>query len=143
MLGLIKYLKKNTRSKVIFEDFKNPNLDDLSLRLRRAIRKVAQQNKLKVDKSVKNIIAAQDFFLSTIFVMQPIDKDVLYKVVNKIPGFSFNKKDITVLSSLSILIKKGDIILENGKYKLTNKGLESFNKRLSVLNIKAGLKVLR
>lgn len=122
ILGPVRYLKKNTKSIVIFHNLRKPKIVELGRHIRSAVRKISKG--IKVDTSVTNPIVAQNFLLATIFVMDPVQKEVLNNMVEAV-GVRSHKKVITIVaSSLNILMHRKEVILKDMKYRLTKEGLE-------------------
>ena len=121
-LGPVRYLHMNTESIVIFHDLKNPAVEELGTHIRQAVRRISK--KVQVDTSVANPIAAQHFLLVATYVMQPVQREALNSMIHAAQAQP--PEDITaiVTSSLNILLRQQEVILQDGKYGLTKQGLE-------------------
>lgn len=135
-LGPVRFLKK-TKSVVLYSDFKSKDLIDkmvLGMEIRSAVRKVSQG--VVIDRKVNNPIAAQHFLLSTIYISEPIDKDVLLgmleSIIKEVSGDENNLKMGSVIfsSALNILLYHKDILLKEGKYSLTFSGYKKMKELL-------------
>lgn len=127
--GLIKYIRGETDSKVIYHDFNEIDLSNLTTSIRKDIRDISKKTTL--NKTVTNIINAQYFLLAAIYLTEPVKKSHLKLMVNyvtsKIKEKDLNiKDDVILLSAISILNLSKDIELKGQKYCLTQNGLARF-----------------
>lgn len=123
ILGPVRYLNKNTKSIVIFHNLREPQIVELGGQIRGAVRKISAG--VQVDTSVANPIAAQHFLLVAIYLMDSVPREILDDVMQAV-GVHHSKKFITIIvtSSLNILLSQREVILQDGKYRLTREGLE-------------------
>lgn len=128
MLGPVRYLRNKTKSIVIFHDFINPKIDKLGEQIRNAVRKISKG--VNIDYSVKNPIAAQHFLLAAIYVTEPVKMDILTSMINSIIKRRTSKNIIIAKSSLNILLRSSEVILQDGEYMLTRVG---FNRLMQTL----------
>ncbi len=122
ILGPVRYLIKKNKSVVIFHNLGNPQIEILGRQIREAVRKISKD--VKVDISVANPVFAQYFLLSVIYVMEPVQKEILNSIVQAVGGLTPDSVITIVTSSLNILLRKEEVILRDGKYLLTREGLE-------------------
>ena len=123
ILGPVRYLDKNTKSIVIFHNLREPQIVKLGARIRMAVREISED--VQVDTSVANPIAAQHFLLVAIYLMEPVPRGILDDMIQTV-GVHHSKKFITIIvtSSLNILMRQREVILQEGKYRLTREGIE-------------------
>lgn len=126
ILGPVRYLKKDTESSVIFYNLRNPDIRKLGEQIRHDVRETSKR--VQVDTSVMNPIAAQYFFLAAVYVMEPIQRKVLNNMIQAVQVQPLKKKEVVtiVISSLNILLRNEEVILQGGKYRLTKEGLKRF-----------------
>jgi len=123
MLGPVRYLNKKTKSIVIFHNLRNPLLEELGTQIREAVRRISRG--VQIETSVANPIAAQHFILSAIYLMEPVGREILNEMVQAVRRKTPSKATtIIVTSSLNILLRQREVILRDGKYRLTHEGLE-------------------
>ena len=130
MVGPVRYLKNNTESRIIYHNLRKPNIDRLGMQIRSAVRSISKN--VEIDKSVANPIAAQNFLLATIFVLEPIRKELLWEMVKAVQSDSLENVITIVTSALNILLREKDVILQEGKYRLTENGLEKIQKTVKL-----------
>lgn len=121
-LGPIRYLKKKTKSIVIDHNLRNPQIQELSQQIWHSIRKVSES--VKVDNSVANPIVAQHFLLVAIYIMEPAETEALNNLIQVLQKQPLENIITIVSCSLNILIRNNEVVLEDGKYRLTKRGLE-------------------
>ncbi len=121
LLGPIRHLEENTDSIIIYYDFTGNNTSELGTKIKQAVRKMSSN--VSIDMSVSNIIAAQYYMLSAIYVMQPVKKDIITKMVSSLGVDSFDEAVAIGTSSINILLRRKEIIFENAKYNLSPKGI--------------------
>jgi len=135
--GPIKLMKKRKEGEIIFLDFqKIRNMDfeyDIITELFGelwnlffSISRVASYTEKKVD--VSNIIQAENFILPCIYLLEPTPKKYLNMLIKFGSDCSNNKARLAVLSALAILSKKDLVYHTSEGYKLTNHGIEHFQK---------------
>lgn len=122
ILGPVRYLKKNTKSIVIFHNLRKPQIVELGEQIRGAVRKISAG--VQVDTSVANPIAAQHFLLVAIYLMDSVPREILDDVMQAVGVHHSENITIIVTSSLNILLRQREVILQDGKYRLTREGLE-------------------
>jgi hypothetical protein len=122
ILGPVRYLKKNTKSIVIFHNLRKPQIVELGAQIRGAVRKISAG--VQVDTSVANPIAAQHFLLVAIYLMDSVPREILDDVIQAVGVHHSENITIIVTSSLNILLRQREVILQDGKYRLTREGLE-------------------
>ena len=122
ILGPVRYIKKNTKSIVIFHNLRKPKIVELGEQIRRAVRKISAD--VQVDTSVANPIAAQHFLLVAIYLMDSVPREILDDVMQAVGVHHSENITIIVTSSLNILLRQREVILQDGKYRLTQEGLE-------------------
>jgi hypothetical protein len=118
-LGPIKYLKTNTKSKVIYLDInKDINTNILNI-ITENIRTVSKNIPKKI--SILNPILAYKYYLSLIFVFDPINKDDLLKIIK----ISKNDEDSIIIAAETIinsLIAEKKIINNSNILSITSQG---------------------
>jgi hypothetical protein len=122
ILGPVRYLNKNTKSIVIFHNLRKPQIVELGEQIRGAVRKISAD--VQVDTSVANPIAAQHFLLVAIYLMDSVPREILDDVMQAVGVNHSENITIIVTSSLNILLRQREVILQDGKYRLTREGLE-------------------
>lgn len=121
--GPIRFLEtKNNPNPILWFDYKNGNMFDLSIKLRILINKVASKNPVK--KSLQNLIVVEDFLLLLIYILGPLlEKDLISYIHNLKPSKTI-KTETICLSGLGTLFNQKQVILENNNYSLTRSGFK-------------------
>lgn len=122
-LGPIRYLQSQTKSKVIYSQMKDENLNILTKQISEASREIAKHSTPINDLS--NPIFSQKFFLAIIYVFDPIDRNAIIETVKKL---SPNDQDpiITVAESvLNVLVNERKALSVANKLSITPKGINS------------------
>ncbi len=124
--GLIKYITRETDSRIIYHNFEDGDFINLSRSIRRAVREISK--KTIIDEEITSPILAQYFLLAAIYLAEPVKKEHLFLMVNslikKIPEKEVVTKDEVIISSaLSLLFLNKDIEIKGKKYCLTKNGL--------------------
>lgn len=132
MLGPVRYLKEKTKSIVIFHNLRNPEIKSLSMNIRHAVRQISEG--VKLDTSVANPIAAQQFLLAVLFAMEPLGKKTLVEMIEAVMKKGKADPNIIATSALNILLREKEITLSQGRYRLTQIGLERL-KRIIKLEV--------
>lgn len=122
-LGPIRYLKTQTTSKVIYSAMNEQNLDNLTRQIAEASREISKHSTPSNDLS--NPIASQKFFLSMIFVFDPILRpefiNILRQVTTCEPGIA-----LTVAESvLNGLINERKALSTGDSISITEKGIDA------------------
>jgi hypothetical protein len=133
-LGPLKLVKGTNREGVIYID--PNNIEEKMSALFSALRKVKRNSDKDIDKV--SLLDLDNFLLSTIYLLEPVAKDTLEKIVANVTNDEANSFQTTT-SALTILIKKREIELSSQKYRLTNLGIEKF---LSLKKMSARIKSL-
>jgi hypothetical protein len=156
--GPLRLVRKENSFGVVFID---PN--DVILeagKLFTALRKMKKVSAKKGDKL--SLIQLENFLLPSIYLLEPVSKNILIKLVEEATEDEKNSFQTTT-ATLTILIKKRFIQLSNEGYELTSLGLENFfvfqktktrikrqheknkidNLRLEILNLKNRRKKLK
>jgi hypothetical protein len=124
MLGPVMMLRKKTDSAVIYYNFKNTsedNLEKLREKVSGCVRKIAKQ--VKPNNSIKNLIYAQFFLLATVYVMQPMKKADIIKMISSIGNETEETVWAITNASLNILLRNKELLLRSARYELTKEGL--------------------
>mgnify|MGYP000341981147 CR=1 FL=1 len=119
--GPIKLLKKANKSAVIFM---NPeNIETGVDKLRTALKSLPK-NSLKTKKSL-NLLQLDSFLLPTTYLLEPVSKTVLSRIVSYATKDSSNSYQMTT-AALTTLTKKRQVELTKSGYRLTKFGVKSF-----------------
>ncbi|MFX0195472.1 MAG: retron St85 family effector protein [Candidatus Hodarchaeota archaeon] len=121
VLGPVRYLKENTKSLVLFHNLRKPQIKRLGSEIRHSVRKISEG--IRVDTSVTNPIVAQHFLLAAIYVMEPVQREILNNMIQVLRVRPYKKVITIVISSLNILLHQRQVLLKDGKYQLTTEGL--------------------
>jgi len=156
--GPLRLVKKANPFGLIFID---PNdIDEEIDKLISSLRKMKKASAKRGDKI--SLLQLENFLLPSIYLLEPVSKDTLVKLVASATEDKLNSFQTTT-TALTILIKKKQIQLTVNGYKLTTLGLETFfafqktksrikrqdeiieidNLRLEILNLKYRNKKLK
>ena len=121
-LGPIRYLKTQKKSKVIYSPMNDRYLDSLTRQIAQASLEISKHSSPSNDLS--NPVASQKFFLSMIFVFDPISRpefmNILKQVATCEPGIA-----LTVAESvLNGLINERKALSTGGCISITEKGID-------------------
>jgi hypothetical protein len=119
--GPVKLIKKANKNGLIF--FDPLNINDSINKLKSAFKKIKKQSNKKTDKI--SLLQLENFLLPSIFLLEPVFKQVLEELVIYATEDEKNSYQATT-TALTLLIKKREIELTSEGYKLTNLGLETF-----------------
>ena len=119
--GPIKFLEKANPNPIIWYDFKNGVIEDLTKKTRTTINKVAKNN--TVSKDLTNIIVAEDFILLVIYTLGPLSEQDLISYIKNMKSLDINEAETICKSVLGKLFKIKEVFLETNEYSLTKKGL--------------------
>ena len=119
--GPVKLIRHSNKDVVI-------NIDPVNLgkdihKIHSAIRKI-ENTSSKVDESI-SLLQIDNFLLPTIYLLEPVTKDILIDFVSVVNKDNVNSYQVTTIA-LTILAKKKLIEINNNEYKLTELGLTDF-----------------
>jgi len=126
MLGPVSYLKRKTNSEVVFHDLAHPDLDKLGTDVRSAVRKVSRG--VKVDTTVRNPVMAQHYLRAAIHILAPVRRARLQGLIERATPGSSGDANRVVSTSLSILLREGEIALGGEGYILTDTGRQRLDR---------------
>jgi len=121
--GPLKLVKKENSHGLIFID--PNNIANEMSKLLHSLRKM-KNNSLKMSNAI-SLLQIDNFLLPSIYLLEPISKDTLIRLVEVATNDDLNSFQVTT-TALTSLTKNRYIELTNSGYKLTNLGLESFMK---------------
>lgn len=130
MLGPVSYLRRKTTSKIIYHDFKRPDLRKLGEDVRGAVRKVSKG--VVVDTSVRNPVAAQHYLRAAVHVLHPVSQAGLQSLIQRAAGGTPEQANRIVSTSLSILYREGEVALSAEGYSLTEAGRHRLGRMLQL-----------
>jgi uncharacterized protein YlbG (UPF0298 family) len=156
--GPLRLVKNANQYGLIFID--PDNIDEEVNKLTSSLRKMKKVSAKRGDKI--SLLQLENFLLPSIYLLEPVSKDTLVKLVVSATNDELNSFQTTT-TALTILIKKKKIQLTPSGYKLTILGLETFfafqksktrtkrqdeiieidNLRLEILNLKNRKKKLK
>jgi hypothetical protein len=122
-LGPLRYLKTQTKSKVIYSTMNEQNLDDLTRQIAEASREIAKHSTPSNDLS--NPIASQKFFLSMIFVFDPISRFEFIKILKKMTTCEPSIALTVAEAVLNGLINERKALSVGDRISITNKGIDA------------------
>jgi len=121
VLGPIKFLKSNTKSKIIVEDYNNINMDSLGDKIRRHVREIAKG--VELDESISNPIEAQHFLRVAIYLMSPVPRETLISLMMSMKDIPHEEANKIITTALNILNKDGYIKIKNTNISLSKDGI--------------------
>lgn len=116
--GPIRLIKKEHPGRVVF--FDPSNIMGIGAHLRKIVSTIKNPSG---SKSEFNLFQMPDFLLPAIYLLEPIDKETLIKLVGFAANDKKNAKTFTV-TSLTALEKEKFIELNDSKYSLTRLGVD-------------------
>lgn len=121
-LGPVRFIKKSG-SKIIYDSFEKNNWPLIVEKILESSREIHERQTVK--RNLSNPIWCYYFYLSLIYIFDPIEKDKLYELVKSLASTPEEKKwlQVTLSSSLSVLIKDQKI-RSNLNLLSTNKNSE-------------------
>ncbi|MDP2730683.1 MAG: retron St85 family effector protein [Dehalococcoidales bacterium] len=120
MLGPVAQLRNFRQGAVIMHDFGKPDISKLAEDVRRSVRGIIKDT--KVDASLSNPIRAQYFLLASLFVAEPIELSYLIKLLTATDECDLALANVVATTALNILLRQGEVALEETSYHLTPKG---------------------
>jgi hypothetical protein len=121
-LGPIRYLKKNTKSKILYSPMEPGNLDNLAKQIVDKARDVARHS--LPARNLSNLISACRFYLALIYVFDPIPQSTILSISST---FSVKDKGILVKAGeavINTLMNDRKLSLSSGNLSTTSKGVE-------------------
>ncbi len=125
--GPLRLLRREGRDRVIYVNGSSVTEDQMK-RLRGAVSMVARVSPKRAD--VTNIIQMQHFILPALYLLEPITKQALGRLLRYAADPPSNEAETAGIAALSVLSKKRLVELSNDGYRLTRQGLAYF-KRLA------------
>lgn len=127
--GPLKLVKKENRSNIIFVDYQNiePDID-------RILKQVRKFHKRYDENREINLLKADVFLLPLLYIIEPIDKKSIIKIMEYSLEDSLKKSNAQQLTqiALSLLHKKRLIHIAGNEYKLTLSGKKELDNYLRV-----------
>lgn len=109
--GPIKFLRNNSKSIIIYSKLTEENISKISQKITKAARDIKQHNPL--EPSIENPLISKLFYLSIIYIFDPIDRDLLNSILcYLIPKDKNNSIKDTIMTSI---LKEKNIRLVNNK----------------------------
>ncbi len=122
-LGPIRYLQNQTKSKVIYSDMNESNLDVLTKQISEASREIAKSSHPKNDLS--NPISSQKFFLAMMYVFDPIERDELIEISNNLSTFDQDTTTTVAESVINGLVNERKALSNANILSITPKGIDA------------------
>ena len=120
--GPLRLIRSTHEGQIVYGDYQDvPAMMD---RIRRAISKAKRTPGKTTD--VKNVVQAHHFILSSIYLLQPVSRDVLIELVTHASSTNTQTSTALTAGALSILSKKREIELSPDGYRLAELGMEHF-----------------
>lgn len=120
--GPIRYLKTKTQSQVLFISMEESNINSLVRNIANSAREIAKHSSPVRD--LTNPIIAYKFYLSLIYIFDPIPKDA-FSAISK--SLETNKKNFiidTAVIVINSLINEKKVFLNYGKLSVTPQGID-------------------
>ena len=132
MLGPIKYLQKNTSSKIVFETLESVDYKQLYSELVKHVTKM--HNGFAIDSSMSNIVLLHNFMQLAIFTLVTVHCDALDLLIcgasRENEFMSDSKNRHLVSASLKMMYKQNYLSKSNSFYSLTTKGVQDVYRTL-------------
>ncbi|MDL1978454.1 MAG: retron St85 family effector protein [Deltaproteobacteria bacterium] len=121
--GPLRLLKDKGEGQVVYVEY-----DNISKSIKAVRRAISKTRKLKRKKpDVKNVVQAHHYILPCIYLLEPVKRNILRKLVEHASGTNDQKSTALTAGAISILNKKREISLTPDGYRLTPTGLISFS----------------
>lgn len=130
MLGPIKYLRQKTRSRIVYYEPMDIDLDKLGKNIRAGVRKVSAG--VTVETSVRNPVLAQHYLRAAIDVLHPIQRTTLQSLIQSVAPINATETNRIVIAALSILTREKEVALGNDGYTLTKAGRDRLGRMLKL-----------
>ena len=123
-LGPIRYLRRKSKSKVLFCQIKLPNLDNLAKRISDSAREITKFSLPKIE--LTNPIATYEFYLALIYVFDPIPLTKILEIATMLSG-STNKSIVSTAAQtvINTLISEQKITYSAGVLSTTPQGVNT------------------
>ena len=125
MLGPVAQLRNVRRGAVIMHDFRNPDISKLGEDVRRSVKVIVKDT--SVEANLSNPIRAQYFLLASLFVAEPIELASLAGLLTATGECESKPASVVAATALNILLRQGEVTLEETRYRLTPRGLQRLN----------------
>jgi hypothetical protein len=122
--GPITYLEENTTSQVLYIPYDYAHIKEIAINIRKYTRLISKTN--IVDFSLKNPLSSRNFYLSMVYIFEPISK----KQINEIIGAFDNSQEATIVmeTALNSLVNQRKIIMDtNEKYYFVKSAIYDIN----------------
>jgi hypothetical protein len=119
--GPVRLIKDVDKERVLFID--TNDIDAEVYKLRRVLLHLKELSKKSANNL--NLLQVDTFLLPAIYLLEPVSRSILSKIVSYATNDSFNSYQMTV-TALTALSKKRYVELTGLGYKLTGFGVESF-----------------
>jgi hypothetical protein len=121
-LGPIRYLKANTKSKVLSISMDSKNIDNLAKQISDNAREIAKHSLPLRDLS--NPISAYVFYLALIYVFDPIPKNAIFSISKSISDKTETILNIAAETVINSLVNERKVFLSSGNISITSKGID-------------------
>jgi len=118
----LRLIKKSKKGEIVYTNFAE-ELGEVDS-LRKAISKMRRSSSKVVN--IVNVIQAESFVLSSIYLLEPVLRELLVELVMFASETDEKRAKIATTAGLSILMKKKMIQLTPDGYKLTQAGVKRF-----------------
>ncbi|MBN4057016.1 retron St85 family effector protein [bacterium AH-315-J21] len=129
MLGPIRHLKQKTTSQVLFHDYKHDSCEQLSKRVRSAIKAVTGHN--TIDRTARNPLIAQEYVLLMLFIFDTLSEDQLTESIQAATGITAPELSAITKSAIALLSESQEIEVRKAEFALTRGGLDHVNDSIS------------
>jgi hypothetical protein len=144
-LGPIRYLKKNTKSKVLYSSMSRDNLDSLAKEVVDSARDISKHS--PPIRSLSNPISAYRFYLALIYVFDPIPKDGVSSIVAAFAPGDAKASLAAAETVINTLMKERKVLFSSGSLSTTSKAKEDLisydGSKRSARNVSVFLTALR
>jgi hypothetical protein len=120
-LGPIRYLRQNSKSKVLLSPMDSTNLKSLTKQIADEARVLAKYSSMVRDLS--NPIWAYRFCLALIYVFDPIPRSAIFLITRHFWNKDTRILDIATETVINSLISERKVFLNSGNISMTSKGL--------------------
>jgi len=122
--GPIRYLRRATRSKILFSKIEYENLDSLVRQISGAAREIAKHSLVRI--GLTNPIAAYEFYLALIYVFDPVSLIKVLEIAEKLSRSDGGDIERAAAQSvINTLINEQKVTYSAGVLSTTSQGIDS------------------
>jgi hypothetical protein len=139
-LGPVRYLRKETRSRIHYIGLSGHNEEPLAAAIARSTREIAEHS--PPARNLTNPLFAYDFYLALVFVFDPIPRETVIAIGKELIESSVDTILDAAETVVNTLVNEGDVICERGILSCTESGVYRLYTTQSKVRIRTSKRIL-